>query len=83
MINTFYVNKENLDETKDFIKTLKSAKFKTVPLEIGDKVNITVEVEPVDSFKLSEYLTKYYVNNNISHTPQVPFYMRFLNIIKN
>lgn len=81
MIHTFYLNKEHLVDTKSFIRTLPSARFRSNPVLIGDKYNMSIEMEVVDGNKLSQFLEQYYENNNVDQTIQVPFYMRMFNFI--
>lgn len=81
MIHTFYINEENLDDTKLFIRTLPSARFNGNPLKVGNKYNLSVDLEVKDGNKLSQYLEQYYESNDVDQTIQVPFYKRVFNFI--
>ena len=81
MIHTFYINENNLDKTKSFIRTLPSASFRCNPMLVGDKYNMSIEMEVEDGNKLSQFLEQYYESNSLDQKSQVPFYMRIFNMI--
>lgn len=80
MTTDFYVKEDRLDECKNFIRSLPTARFNYNPIKVGGSFNINITLDAQDGNNLNELFEKWHNEDKPKEMPNKNIWKRIISV---